>query len=137
MKFFMDFVNFSAKSVFSSSGITNGADRSKGFKNKAKSRGKSSQNPLFGPKVTFTQKVTFGRQSRKSAKMTFEPKSDISAPGDRKTSKKPLPTGTSESLGAKSHFWYPKTAKRYFWAHFGSRSLKSGNFALLRAPPYF
>ena len=68
MKFHMNFVNFPAKAVFSSSEITDGADRSKGFKNKAKWRGNSSQNPLFDPKHTFAQKVTFGRQGRKSAK---------------------------------------------------------------------
>ena len=50
------YINFSAEVVFSSSKITDGADRSRPFKNKANSRGNCSQNPLFVKEVTFSQK---------------------------------------------------------------------------------
>ena len=90
MKFYMNLVNFSAKSVFSSSEITNGADRSKGFKNKAKSRGNPPRIHFSVQKSLLRKKSLLAAKVAKVQKVTFEPKSDISAPGDRKNIKETI-----------------------------------------------
>ena len=77
----------------------------------------------FLPKSHFFAKSHFWTStSQKCEKWLLSEKVTFLLPGTERNIKKLVATGTSESLGAESHFRGPEIAKSDFWAHFRSRS---------------